>query len=171
MSEKKEVLKRALGRCWSSGDEMLFHCPKCNHDKMKMSVNIEKNAFKCWVCGFSGNKITYLINKCAPEYYAQWSSIAEEVDLSQYEFIFDEPEEEPDQIINLPLGFKSLTGTPTGDKKKALAYLHSRDVADLDILRWKIGFCDYGEYEGRIIIPSFNPKGQLNYFIARSYTG
>lgn len=170
MSEKREILRNALGRHWNSGGEMLFRCPKCQHDKLKMSVNIEKNAFKCWVCGFSGNKISYLISKFAPDYYSQWSSIAEEVDLSKYEFIFDEPEEEPDQIINLPLEFKSLTGSSTGDKKRALAYLYSRDVTDLDILRWKIGFCDYGEYEGRIIIPSFNLKGQLNYFIARSYT-
>ena len=22
-----------------------------------MSVNIDKNAFKCWICGYSGNKI------------------------------------------------------------------------------------------------------------------
>ena len=170
MSEKREILRNALGRHWNSGGEMLFRCPKCQHDKLKMSVNIEKNAFKCWVCGFSGNKISYLISKFAPDYYSQWSSIAEEVDLSKYEFIFDEPEEEPDQIINLPLEFKSLTGGSTGDKRKALAYLYSRDITDLDILRWKIGFCDYGEYEGRIIIPSFNTKGQLNYFIARSYT-
>ena len=170
MSEKREILRNALGRHWNSGGEMLFRCPKCQHDKLKMSVNIEKNAFKCWVCGFSGNKISYLISKFAPDYYSQWSSIAEEVDLSKYESIFDKPEEEPDQIINLPLEFKSLTGGSAGDKKKALAYLYSRDVTDLDILRWKIGFCDYGEYEGRIIIPSFNLKGQLNYFIARSYT-
>ena len=83
-----------------------------------MSVNIEKNAFKCWICGHSGNKISYLISKHAPEYYAEWSSIAEEVDLSKYEFIFDEPAETPDQIINLPLEFKSLTGTPVGHKNK-----------------------------------------------------
>ena len=170
MSEKREILKNALGRHWQSGTEMLFQCPKCDHDKMKLSVNIEKNAFKCWVCGFSGNKISYLISKHAPDYYAQWSNIAEEVDLSQYEFIFDEPQELPDQVISLPREFKTLTGSITGDKKRALDYRYSRDITDLDILRWKIGFCDFGEYEGRIIVPSFNIKGQLNYFIARSYT-
>ena len=90
--------------------------------------------------------------------------------LSKYEFIFDEPEELPDQVINFPQEFKSLTGPKTGDKKKALEYLYSRDITDLDILRWKIGFCDFGEYQGRVIIPSFNRKGQLNYFVARSYT-
>ena len=170
MHEKREILKKAFGRPWFSGGEMLFHCPKCDHDKKKMSVNIDKNAFKCWICGYSGSKISYLVSKHAPEYYAEWSSIAEEVDLSKYEFIFDEPEELPDQVINFPQEFKSLTGPKTGDKKKALEYLYSRDITDLDILRWKIGFCDFGEYQGRVIIPSFNRKGQLNYFVARSYT-
>jgi hypothetical protein len=36
---------------------------------------------------------------------------------------------------------------------------------------WKIGYCPEGRYGGRIIVPSFNNSGNLNYFIARSYVG
>ena len=36
---------------------------------------------------------------------------------------------------------------------------------------WKIGYCTEGRYGGRIIVPSFNNAGNLNYFIARSYVG
>jgi len=32
-----------------------------------------------------------------------------------------------------------------------------------------MGYCSGGEYEGRIIIPSFDDEGDLNYFISRSY--
>ena len=39
-----------------------------------------------------------------------------------------------------------------------------------DIVWWKIGYCPDGDYKQRIIIPSFDMKGNLNYFIARSYT-
>jgi len=136
---------------------------------MKMSINIDKNAYKCWICGFSGNKISHLIRKFAPDYYGQWSNIAEEIDLSRYEFIFEEDLKAPEQIIDLPEEFKTLTGVITGEKKKALEYLYSRDITDLDILRWKIGFCDYGEYEGRVIVPSFDEKGNLSYFVARTF--
>lgn len=170
MSEKAQILKKAFGRHWTTQNEMLFGCPKCEHDKLKLSVNVEKNAFKCWVCGFSGSKISYLIKKYAPEHYAEWSAISDDIDLTQYEFIFQEQVETPDQIINLPDEFKTLTGVKTGDKRRALQYLYSRGITDVDILKWKIGFCDFGEYEGRVIIPSFNAKGQLTYFIARSYT-
>ena len=38
-----------------------------------------------------------------------------------------------------------------------------------DILFWKIGYCSKGPYGGRLIIPSFNYEGNINYFIARSY--
>ena len=39
------------------------------------------------------------------------------------------------------------------------------------ILKWKIGYCKEGRYAGRIIVPSFDVDGDLNYFIARSYVG
>ena len=105
MSDKEQILKKAFGRHWMTNNELLFQCPKCNHDKLKLSVNVEKNAFKCWVCGFSGNKISYLVSKFAPEYYAEWSNIADEIDLSQYEFIFTEDVEPPEQVILLPEEF------------------------------------------------------------------
>ena len=40
-----------------------------------------------------------------------------------------------------------------------------------DIKRWKIGYCSSGEYEGRVVFPSFNLNGNLNYFVGRSYIG
>ena len=83
MLSKVQILKNAFGRTWNTGEEYLFHCPKCNHHKLKLSINIEKDAFKCWVCDFSGNKISYLIGKFAPNYYADWLTISEELDLSR----------------------------------------------------------------------------------------
>ena len=170
MSEKLKLLKKALGRCWSNDDEHQFHCPKCNHHKLKLSVNIEKDVFKCWICDYSGTKISPLIRRYAPAYYADWRSLAGEVDLSKYDTIFAEYMPEPPQIIDLPENFQTLTGKKTKLKKRALDYLYSRGFTDRDILTWKIGFCDYGEYQDRVIIPSFDDDGNVNFFVARSYT-
>ncbi len=41
----------------------------------------------------------------------------------------------------------------------------------MDICRWKVGFCGKGEYEGYVVIPSFNLEGNVNFFVARSYNG
>jgi len=54
---------------------------------------------------------------------------------------------------------------------QALNYLSKRGIDKYDILRWKIGYCSSGKYAGRVIVPSFNEDGKVNYFIARSYDG
>lgn len=170
MSEKLKLLKRALGRCWTNEEEHQFHCPKCNHHKLKLSVNIDKGVFKCWICDYSGSKISPLIRRFAPSYYADWRLLEGEVDLDKYDTIFAEQEELPPQVIDLPENFQTLTGKKTRVKRKALNYLYSRGFTDTDILAWKIGFCDFGEYQDRVIVPSFDVQGNLNFFIARSYT-
>jgi DNA primase len=170
LSEKLKLLKRALGHCWTNEEEHQFHCPKCNHHKLKLSVNIDKGVFKCWICDYSGTKISPLVRRFAPSYYADWRLLEGEVDLDKYDTIFAEQEELPPQVIDLPENFQTLTGKKTRVKRKALNYLYSRGFTDTDILAWKIGFCDFGEYQDRVIVPSFDVQGNLNFFIARSYT-
>ena len=169
MSEKLKILKKALGNPWSNGHEHLFHCPKCNHHKRKMSINIDKDVFKCWICDYSGTKISELLRKFASNLYSEWKQISGEVDLAKYDIIFSESPEAETQTVDLPDSFKTLTGAKTSLKQKPLNYLYSRGLTDFDILFWKIGFCDFGEYRGRIIVPSFDLEGNVNYFIARTY--
>jgi hypothetical protein len=170
LSEKLKLLKKALGRCWTNEEEHQFHCPKCNHHKLKLSVNIDKGVFKCWICDYSGTKISPLIRRFAPSYYADWRLLEGEIDLDKYDTIFADEVELPPQIIDLPENFQTLTGKKTRLKQKPLNYLYSRGFTDTDILNWKIGFCDFGEYQDRVIVPSFDSEGNVNFFIARSYT-
>ena len=170
MSEKLKLLKKALGHCWTNEEEHQFHCPKCNHHKLKLSVNIDKGVFKCWICDYSGTKISPLIRRFAPSYYADWRLLEGEIDLDKYDTIFADEVELPPQIIDLPENFQTLTGKKTRLKQKPLNYLYSRGFTDTDILNWKIGFCDFGEYQDRVIVPSFDSQGNVSFFIARSYT-
>ena len=41
----------------------------------------------------------------------------------------------------------------------------------IDIKKYKIGFCDDGVYQNRIIVPSYDENGLLNYFVGRSFMG
>jgi len=170
LSEKLKLLKKALGHCWTNEEEHQFHCPKCNHHKLKLSVNIDKGVFKCWICDYSGTKISPLIRRFAPSYYADWRLLEGEIDLDKYDTIFADEVEAPPQIIDLPENFQTLTGKKTRLKQKPLNYLYSRGFTDTDILNWKIGFCDFGEYQDRVIVPSFDSEGNVSFFIARSYT-
>ena len=53
----------------------------------------------------------------------------------------------------------------------AINFLRKRGLDDIDIKKYKIGFCDDGVYQNRIIVPSYDENGVLNYFVGRSFMG
>jgi len=170
LEEKIKILKSEFGSPWRNGEEYLFYCPKCKHHKKKLSINVEKGVFKCWICNISGRQISDLFKICGNYHaLAQWGSLERGVDLSKYESLFGEETKQTTEILNLPQSFKTLSGPLNSLKQKPLNYLYSRDINDTDILRWKMGFCDFGPYSSRIIIPSFDCCGNLNYYVGRSY--
>jgi DNA primase len=54
-------------------------------------------------------------------------------------------------------------------RRQAYNYLKSRGITDEIIEKFGIGFCDKGSHSGRIIIPSYDTKGDLNYYVGRSW--
>jgi DNA primase len=53
--------------------------------------------------------------------------------------------------------------------KHAMAYLKKRNISESDIIKYNLGYCEKGIYANRIIIPSYDENGNLNYFTARSF--
>ena len=70
----------------------------------------------------------------------------------------------------MPQGFTSLNNEPSLSASPALNYLKRRGVTEADILYWKMGYCMEGRYAKRVIVPSFDVNGDLNYFIARAFS-
>ena len=172
--EAKKILYEALGNYSDKGNELLFACPSCCHHKRKFSVNLDKNAYKCWVCDYRGRSIRRLVRRFGTYQQLQkWDAISDRTDLERFADLFVERSTEADkEKVELPEEFVSLTANnipATGIY--ALRYLHQRGLTKADLLKWKIGFCFSGEYRNRIIIPSFDDDGDCSYFIARSYTG
>lgn len=170
-TEKLDILTSFLGRYYRTGQEFLFRCPKCNHEKRKLSVNLDKGVYKCWVCGFSGLKIAKLVKKYA-DYsdYNRWKDLDGTIDITTFDDLFGEKEKATVEKVSLPDSFVSLTGNNNSFKARhARSYLKKRNIFEDDILKWKIGFCSEGDYQNRVCIPSFSDSGDLNYFVARSY--
>jgi DNA primase len=171
--KKLQLLEEILGECYRSNDEHLFSCPFCNHHKRKLSINILKNTYKCWICDSRGRDIYYLIKKHGNRLQKQnWRSFKEHVEISDFDSIFEEKIEiEQTQNIKLPEEYICLANKKLPlDSKLPLDYLKKRNISSDDILKWKIGYCYDGLYKDRIIIPSFNKEGFCDYFIARTYT-
>jgi len=86
--------------------------------------------------------------------------------------LFSEKEVEPDQRLNIPGEFVSLANKDLPlTSRNAQIYLKDRGLTKKDVIYWKIGYCEGGQYDGRILIPSFNKDGYCNYFVTRTYIG
>jgi len=174
MEEKLKIVTEILGDYRRSSGEFLFYCPYCEHHKKKMSINFGLNAWKCWVCDRRGKNIYRIIRKFGTYQQKQkWLELDGRLDLSEFDQMFMEMNDiEEVQTTSLPPEFISLCNKYLPRSSQSpLSYLYNRGLTKQDIVLWKIGYCSEGRYGGRIIIPSFNNKGDCNYFISRSYVG
>jgi len=173
-ADKVRILTQILGYPSKKGqDEYYFTCPYCNHHKKKFAINF-KMGYHCWVCDERGKNIYRIVRKFGTyqqkEKYRELQGL---VNLSDFDELFKEYNNIEEKMIpDMPKEFISLCNKdlPRGSSY-AFRYLSSRGIGRRDILKWKIGYCKEGRYGGRIIIPSFDVEGDLNYFIARSYVG
>jgi DNA primase len=163
-------IENVLGKSHKRAREnYAFTCPKCNHHKPKLEVNLHtdengQNPFECWVCGFKGRTIKSLLK--------QLQVPAEQAyEILKYVRKGDEVGYAPTSVVELPKEFQpvyNITSTNIiGNKVKR--YLYNRGFTDRDFLKYNIGYCTSGEYAGRIIVPSYNENNQLNFFVARTY--
>ena len=165
LERKRKILNNFLGRSYKSNEEYLYKCPKCGHHKRKLSVNFDKNVFKCWICDYSGKNIFYLVRSHGSHADKQdWKKVANIVD-------FSEQEKEIQKIeVELPKEFITLTGKHISPLSiPARKYLADRGITEEQIIWWKMGYCPDGKYANRIVVPSFDMDGELTYFISRSY--
>ena len=131
--------------------------------------------YKCWICDQRGKNLYRIIRRFGTfSQQEKWKELSgDKQDLGEFDNLFKEEifEVAKEEIIELPMGFQTLTRL-SGSKSqlRAFKYLTSRGLQKKDILKWKIGYTTEYPYEDRIIIPSFNDNGELNYFIARSFS-
>jgi DNA primase len=168
------ILESLFGSSCQQGKEYLFFCPACKHHKPKLSVNLIKDHYKCWTCDIRGKSVRRLIYRYGDMINRQrWDQLVgkQVLDISEELFASGNREETPEQSLRFPSEYVSLIQPAKSFvARSAKNYLFHRGVFMTEIVRRKIGYCAEGEYSGRIIIPSFDKHGKLNYFVARDYT-
>lgn len=137
-------------------------CPGKEHEgkkKTKLSVNVVTDVFNCWSCSFKGRSLApiFSLKRNNPD--------LEEYNSGKRSLVL---EKEVDLPVKLPDNFQLIYGNNDYRINKLKQYLYSRGIDDDLILRYKMGCTFSGDFLGRIIIPSFDEFGNLNFFVARS---
>jgi DNA primase len=148
--------------------QISFNCPVCDEGRNKhnLEINYINNVYKCWSCGdvdgthgslgklfdkYGNKKLKKLYNVLKPETV--------------------QPKQRRTKKLTLPEGFTLFKDSSVvyPVRRQAYNYLKNRGITDEIIEKYNIGFCDRGSHTGRIVVPSYNGKGELNYYIARSW--
>ena len=162
-----------------------FNCPECAEEnggvpdnKYNLEVSFSLGKFHCWKCSYSG-PLSRLIKEYGgtellKEYYAAVKDIKESKyyniglfkDMAENAYMND--------YIKLPDTFTKID-LKTCRKKKLVEYLEKRHITQDIIDLHNIGYTTWDEEKwqmrDRIIIPSYDSAGDLNYWVGRDFSG
>lgn len=166
-----ELLREILGdekQHYESKGQIAFDCPVCDEGRHKgnLEVNYHQHVYKCWSCGDVNNTkgpLGKLFDKFGNRKQKKVYKVLQPEE--------DKPKERKIPKLKLPESFTLFKDATSiyPIRRQAYNYIVQRGITDEMIEKYGIGFCDKGSHKGRIVVPSYDSKGELNYYIARSW--
>jgi len=161
-----------------TSEQLQVNCPHCQEKeglpypdgKFNLEINTGRRKFRCWKCDdpkFSGSlgRLIRIFGSSAD--YQIYKAYAGSFD----DYVENEDEKEYVQV-KLPDEMISFAQMELNNSEHFAAYNYlvtERKICRDIILRYRLGFCTTGKYAERIIIPSFDVNGEVNYFVSRYY--
>lgn len=166
MIAKINFLKRIFSDVKESkANELSIRCPYCGKPgKSKLCIKLDTDVYHCWVCDIKGRGLYKIIKKID----------ASKLDEYNQKFNFSnkkvKEEVEIEQEIFLPDEFKILSNVTKKDKnyKDIVEYAFSRGFTKSTIWKFRVGLSNKFGWHRRLILPSFDRYGNLNYVVGRS---
>jgi hypothetical protein len=173
-----EILEDFLGKShkhYKDKSQISFDCPVCSDlkgldkgdGKGNLEINYNHHVYKCWACSeMYGTHGT--INKLVRKY-------GNRNHLKQYRLVIPENKKniiKPNEsvITGLPKAFTPLTlERKDSGYLQSINYLKKRNIGLDLIIKYNLGYANTGDYRGRIIFPSYDSDGEVNYYLGRSY--
>lgn len=172
-----DILESFLGEHKKHNEDtgqISFDCPACSEGKGmydgdgkgNLEVNYYLSKFRCWAChdvnNMHGPVLKLLKRYASQKNIRDYLLVKPDADILLNK-------EKTEIVVELPEGYKKLSKCTDKDYKSSLAknYLYKRGITDEIIEEFEIGYTIRGKYHNRIIIPSYDRDGKLNYFIAR----
>lgn len=171
VSAKVKFIRNVFGTCDidRSGENAAVPCPSCKTStKKKLSINLSTWQAHCWVCGLKGKTLMPILKKY---FRLENAALFKEQFMPKNAYVYLSDQEEEEEKLALPTGYTFLGKSKNildPDLKACIRYLTRRGLTKKDIWYFKLGTISSGRYRRRIIVPSFDSKGLLNFFVGRS---
>lgn len=157
--------------------QIAYDCPSCalekdlggaTDGKGNLEINYKKGWYKCWACEVkSGTK------GVVPKLIRQYGNdtLLKKYKILNTGYTFETDDKPVIYTETLPKGFMKLNEMNSGARgyTDAIKYLKQRRICDKIINKYNIGFINSGLLANRVVIPSYDLTGEVNYFIARAY--
>ncbi len=166
-TEKIQFVKSTFGSIKIARDRVniAVKCPSCGEKKGKFSINIENWMCHCWVCGVKSKSLYFILKK----------SVGEE-SASRFLRMFGLPKslkkEDIDsiEIVEMPERFIPLAGYKGKDPdvRDVISYCKKRGLEERDFWYFRLGTSNTSEMRRRVIVPSFDKSGNINFFVSRT---
>lgn len=158
-----------------------FNCPNCAEEnggidnKYNLEVSFSLGKYHCWSCGIAGRLSKLIKTYGGKSAHDDYIRIINEIKESKYydlELFKDNCELFEEQFLKLPRTFEKINFDKCSDKY-LIQYLNKRKITQDIIDFYNIGFTGWdGEdypWRNRIIVPSYDYGGDLNYYVGRTY--
>jgi len=170
-SEKVSFIRSVFGEIIvdSSQQNVAVTCPSCDDkSKKKFSININTWQCHCWVCGAKSKSLLSILKRYSnPDRVGVFLSNFHTGKAVNVEY----DEELCDSQLELPDGFELLVdniNTRDPDIRSCINYVIRRGMTKKDMWRFMLGSARSGRFKRRVIMPSFNSEGDLNFFVGRA---
>jgi DNA primase len=176
-----DILEEFLGdhrKHYEDKGQISFDCPACAADKGlidgdgkgNLEVNYNKGVYKCWVCKDTNHMSGYI-----PSLIRKWGNnkLLKQYQILKPEVKIDEEGKKHSPVnLRLPDTFNSLKIESPFDPhyQEVMKYLKGRNITQDIIDYYNLGYTTGGKFFLRLIIPSYNSEGVLNYYSGRAFS-
>lgn len=158
--------------------QLQVNCPLCQEKeglsfpdgKFNLEINTAKRVFRCWKCDepkFSGSLGRLIRTFGSRADYEVYKSYA-----GSFTYDYNSDDDDEQTFVDLPSEMILFSDMNISDSEHIEAYnymLLDRKINRDLLIKYRVGFCLTGKYARRIIIPSYDEFGMVNYFVARKY--
>lgn len=174
VSERLKFIESVFGRCRlaRNGINVDVRCPMCaprDRDKLKLSIRMDDDRNHCWTCGWRAFDLTTLIKRYGSN--AQFIEYRDKYTCSRRAKRVSASQDDIDQTrVTLPPGYSLLATDPNRSDcaRRVTSYLKSRGINEISMWRYRIGVSEDPEWIYKVLVPSFDVDGTVNYFVARN---